>query len=223
VKKAIAVLSFLALSVLSLGASAASKGGTATSPDGRQTTITRAAGPAQAAPPMSKEDAMLSVLYDNFNSDPNNAYNCCVGWTISGPTSPVGATFADAMPFTPASNATVKKIVVAVGYVVGVNGAQVSLNADAGGLPGAVIKKFKISNLPTFGTCCAVESKKVNVPVTGGTQYWIVVQTNKKTSSTWDAWNWNNTAPGNETFAFYSNGSWALTSGSLGAFKVLGN
>ena len=34
-----------------------------------------------------------------------------------------------------------KKITVAVGNVTGTNGATVSLNADAGGLPGAVIKK----------------------------------------------------------------------------------
>jgi hypothetical protein len=179
--------------------------------------------PGKAVTYVSK-DSNLAVLFNNFNSDPNNVYECCVGYTISGPSSAVAATYADAMPFTPGMNATVTKIAVAVGYVTGTNAVTVSLNADSGGLPGAVLKKFNLSGLPAFGSCCVVETHGTGgVPVTAGTQYWVVVKTTKKTKDTWDAWNLNNTDTSSQTFAFYNNGSWGLTSGTLAAFKVMGN
>lgn len=213
------LVSFLFVSLTAL---AASNNGIATSKGGQMTTATRGAVGFVAPTYLPREGE--TVIYNNLSNYPLGVYWCCSGWTISGPNSPIGATYADAMPFTPAANGKVNKIVVAVGYVTGTNGVTVSLNNDAGGLPGSVIGKFDASNLPAFGSCCVVEMKGGGggVAVTAGTQYWVVVQTSSKTADTWDAWNENDTNQTIQTFAFDNNGSWGLVSGVLGAFAVLG-
>lgn len=223
VKKTLTLLSLLTFLFVSLAAQAASKNGVVTSRDGRQTTATKGASKFYA--PSYQPDAGDAVIYNNFSNYPLGVYWCCSGWTISGPNSIIGATYADGMPFTPAANATVTKIVVAVGYVTGTNGATVSLNADAGNLPGAVIGKFDIAGLPPFGSCCATEFKSSGkgAPITAGTQYWVVVQTTAKTADTWDAWNMNDTNQTTQPFAFFNDGSWVNTSGVLGAFAVVGH
>jgi len=45
----------------------------------------------------------------------------------------------------------VRQVTIAVGCVSGTNGVYVSLNADNGGVPGAMIKKGNITDLPPFG------------------------------------------------------------------------
>jgi hypothetical protein len=208
---------------LTLTALAASKNGIATSKGGQLTTATMGA-TGFFAPTYQPPDGE-TVIYNNFSNYPLGVYWCCSGWTISGPNSLIGATYADGMPFTPAANGTVNRIAVAVGYVTGTNGVTVSLNKDAGGLPGAVIGQFDLSGLPAFGSCCVTEFKSsgAGASVTAGTQYWVVVQTSNKTSDTWDAWNENDTNQTNQTFAFDNNGSWGLVSGVLGAFAVTGH
>ena len=220
-KKTLVVLSLVTLLLFSLSAMAASKNGYTTTQGGRQTT----APVGHFLPFNFQPDAGEAVIYNNFSNYPLGVYWCCSGWTISGPNSIIQATYADGMPFTPATNATVTKVAVGVGYVTGTNGVTVSLNADAGGIPGAVIGKFDLTGLPNFGSCCVVMSKSSSrgVAVTGGTTYWIVVQTSDNTSDTWDAWNENDTNQTNQAFAFYNNGSWTPTSGVLGAFAVLGH
>lgn len=211
----LAVLVLASMTVL-----AATKDGYTTAKSGRQTIATKA----HPVVPSDWADSGTSFIFNNIGSAyPLGRYWCCEGWTISGPDSVIGAQYADAMPFTPAADATVTKIVVAVGYVTGTNGVSVSLNADSNGLPGATLAGFNLSNLPIFGSCCTYEVQGTSVPVTKGTQYWVVVGTGPLTTDTWDAWNDNDT---NETetqpFAFYSNGVWENTEGILGAFAVVG-
>jgi hypothetical protein len=214
------LVSFLFVSLTAL---AASKNGIALSKNGQMTTATMGASGFFA--PTYQPPAGDTVIYNNFSTYPLGVYWCCSGWTISGPNSPIGATYADGMPFTPAANGTVNRIAVAVGYVTGTNGVTVSLNNDAGGLPGSVIGKFDLSGLPAFGSCCVTEFKASGhgAPVTAGTQYWVVVQTSNNTADTWDAWNENDTNQTIQTFAFDNNGSWGLVSGVLGAFAVTGH
>ena len=99
-KEAFRVLgSLAALSILSASALAAPAGAVAT-PDGR--TIITAPGarvvPRQVQSPMGGKN-----IVNTFNSDTDNAYNCCSGWTISAEGSPIGARQDVAMPFTPST------------------------------------------------------------------------------------------------------------------------
>lgn len=223
-KKAFAVLgSLLAFSFIGASALAAGPAGVTTSADGRTTASATTIPPSFVVPHRSQfHTEGLTEIYSTFNSDSTNAYDCCGGWTISARDSVVGLRQAVAMPFTPAADANVTKIGVAVGYVTGVNGVSVALYSDSAGLPGEVIERFKVSSLPTFGECCVTESVHLKgVPVTAGTQYWVVVKTGKIGDATWAAWNFN-TISALGPFAFNQGGGWQLSGdSSLSAFNVL--
>lgn len=220
-KEAFAALSGLAaMTVLSASALAAGPNGATAHADGR-TTIAPT-GAAAVMPRQALGVEGLKEVYSTFNTDPNNAYDCCAGWTISAEGSIVGARQDVAMPFTPAANYAIKTITVAVGYVAGTNGVTVSLNEDAGGVPGATIKKKFLTGLPTFGSCCTTVSMSAKgAPVNAGTQYWVVVKTTKKTADTWDAWNFNNIGL-QGPFAFDTGTGWQASSGPLSAVSVMG-
>lgn len=160
-------------------------------------------------------------IYSTFNTDVDNAYDCCGGWTVSAVGSILGFQQDVAMPFTPAADGTVRAIHAAVGWVTGTNGVAISLHADAGGLPGAALKKGSVTGLPVFGTCCVTASIIGGAPVAAGTQYWVVVRTNKQSADTWNAWNYNNLGLAG-TFAFNTGTGWQLSSSSLSAFNVVG-
>jgi hypothetical protein len=221
VKEAFAVLSGLAaMTVLSASALAAGPVGATAHADGR-TTISAGALSAPLVPGQVPTGGGKTI-YSTYNSDVNNLYDCCSGWTISSEGSIVGARQDVAMPFTPSNNYAVKAITAAVGYVAGTNAVTISLNADAGGLPGAVLRKATVTGLPAFGGCCVTASiGGKGTPVTSGTQYWVVVKTDKKSPDTWDAWNLNNTGA-QGTFAFNTGTGWQATSGPLAAFSVSG-
>ncbi|MFZ5550446.1 MAG: hypothetical protein ACOZJX_17255 [Pseudomonadota bacterium] len=180
---------------------------------------------AQTTAPVTARQLQLPLgtteIYSTFNTDLDNAYDCCGGWTVSAVGSILGFRQDVAMPFTPAADGEVRAIHAAVGWVTGTNGVAISLNADAGGMPGAAIKKGSVTGLPTFGTCCVTASIIGGAPVTAGTQYWVVVRTNKQSADTWDAWNYNNIGLAG-TFAFNTGTGWQLSSSSLSAFNVVG-
>jgi len=220
VKKTVLCFVVLAVALTSLTALAATRNGVSTSKDGRQTIATK--GHSVASP--SNLPPKANFIYNNLSTYPLGRYWCCSGWTISGPTSLIGATYADGMPFTPAANATITNIAVSIGYVTGTNGATVTVNADSGGLPGTVLGSFNLSNMPTFGDCCVYDLvNAVGVPVTAGTQYWVVVATGADTQDTWAAWSENDTNETAQPFAFYNNGVWEATEGDLGGFAVVGH
>lgn len=213
----------LALVLLaSLTASAAGEDGITTAKDGRQTIAIKPVSP--FVPLQSDFAAGLVRIYDNSSRYPLGVYWCCNGWTVSGSGSPTNTTYAEATPFTPSSNATVEKIAVAVGYVSGTNEVTISLNVDNGSLPGSSLASANVSNLPPFASCCQFEVANfaTGVPVTAGTQYWVVVQTTTPTSDTSAAWNDNDTNQTLQPFAYYSNGLWQSAEGILGAFAVVG-
>lgn len=155
---------------------------------------------------------------------PKGEYFCCYGYTISGPTSPVGEEIALAVAFTPTTTKTLAAIQVGVGYVEGTNAIAVSLFSDAGGLPGTSLASLNVANLPTFGSCCALAtaSSSGGVTLTAGTQYWVVVSTPVK--NTYAAWNFNTTDEVDEQTLAVNEGSGWLPSGALPglAFAVYG-
>jgi hypothetical protein len=129
------------------------------------------------------------VIYSNIATKyPKGPYYPYYGLTVAGPTSQIGLV-ETAVAFTPASNATVSEIEAAVGFIEGVNGAVLSIYSDAGGLPGSSLGDFKVSGLPTFGDCCEIATTTAtkHLALAAGTQYWLVISTDTKESTTWDA------------------------------------
>ena len=136
--------------------------------------------------------AMAGTAYDNMGSPPS--YQCCTGWTVGGASSQVGLV-EDAELFTSLVSGNVNEIDVALGWVNGQNGATVSLWTDSGGAPGTELFSAAVSNQPTFGsTGSIITSVAVSgVSITAGDNYFVVIEGD---STTWDAWNWSNSATG---------------------------
>lgn len=216
----------LVLSVLTLvgivALAAAGRHGIVASQDGRQTIATH--GPSSHIKPWIEPDAGLTTIAGNLSKYQNGVFFCCYGFTISGPTSIIGSTYWAAVPFTPTANSTVKKVEVAVGYVTGTNGVTVSVNADAGGVPGAQLAGGNFTGLENYGDCCqlVVASGHGGVAVNQGTQYWVVVSTSSGTSDTWDAWAFNSTDMRLFPIAGYNNGVWSAGQNLLPGYAVLG-
>jgi hypothetical protein len=188
------LLTLTVLALASVTAFAATKEGIVLSKNGRVVTTTN------RTPSVKRtvdSDAGLVKIFDNIGTAyPKGSYWCCEGATIFGPTAISGAPeYWEAAAFTPSANHNVTKVEVAVGYVEGTNSLVLGLYSDKNGVPGTAIKTWTISNLPSFGSCCTVESKTdgAGIPVTSGTQYWIVLKTNKNSSNTFAAWNVNDT------------------------------
>jgi hypothetical protein len=159
-----------------------------------------------------------TAIYDNLaHAYPDGTYFCCYGFTISGASSIIGEQIWLAVSFTPSTDITADRVELGLGYVTGaVNGAKVSINDDAGGLPGSELAAFKVSNMPPFGSCCATASDgngaHHGAALTAGQQYWLVVSTKKTEGDLWAAWNMNDTEQVNlQNGAANTGGGWQST------------
>jgi len=119
-------------------------------------------------------------IYDSIGKKyPKAIYNALSGNEISGTDNPLGIPqFYEAAAFTAKKNQTARKIEIGIGHDSGTNAYTISLNSDAGGVPGSVLEQWNVSDVPIFGTCCdlVTVSDSNGIPLTGGSQYWIVVQ-----------------------------------------------
>jgi hypothetical protein len=132
-----------------------------------------------------------SVLFTNLGA--GDSYNGSDGWTLGSPDPNDYLTVGSA--FTAGATAALGTIEVAAGIVRGTNLLTISLDADSGGAPGAVIESFTLNNaMPAFGTVSSgslVTATSVLHPLlTAGTQYWVVLNT-PNDGTTWAAWNLN--------------------------------
>lgn len=147
----------------------------------------------ESATTARQRDAGLVTIFSNLGTG-NNVYNGSVGSGILGQNVP-NQIFPEwlASGFTPTADHLVTQIQVGVTYVEGPNGVILSLNDDNAGVPGQPLKSWRLPNLPTFGTCCTLQTVNLTtgIPVTQGKQYWIVLQTPPHNQSTWDVWNDN--------------------------------
>jgi hypothetical protein len=161
-----------------------------------------------------------TVIFDSIGS---GGYNCCSGWTISGPSSAVGEQIWSADQITPTVTAKVKKIVAGVGYVTGNNAAELAIYSDASGVPGNLLWSGDVSNLPVFGSTgtVTVQAKVTGVKVKANKPFWVAVQTDSNSSNTWDAWNVSNTT--NAPLAQNTGSGWTnYGSNAAGAVTIYG-
>lgn len=183
-----------AVVLLSTPIAAAPADRTVIGPDGHTLIITRSTHDGRPAGTPAGPGGS-NVIFDNIgDAYPLGAYWCCSGVVVSGANAISGfPEYWEAAAFTPQSDATISKIVVAMSYVSGENNFTLNLMDDDGGLPGATIASWKIKDLPQYGGCCVVATKKqLNLPVLAGTQYWLAITTRKK-SDAYGAWNRNDT------------------------------
>jgi hypothetical protein len=128
--------------------------------------------------PPAESPLALKTIYTNLGKK-GDLYLDTDGWSLTGFNSYGGesSAFSVAMPFTPKSDAHVTQIRAAIQYYgSGANQVNVSIYGDANGAPGGILAgPVTVTNLPDFGTCCALAvASFVPLAVTAGTRYWVV-------------------------------------------------
>lgn len=175
--------------------------------------------------PAIKPPANLTTIFSNLGTG-NNVYNGAAGTGVLGknvPNQPFPEWVANG--FTPTANYTVTEVQVGVTWVEGENSVILSLNEDNGGIPGKVLYITQFTNLPTFGTCCTLQTAMLSpgVPVTKGTMYWVVLRTKSTNQGTWNVWN-NDFNGAQGPFSNSTGHGWNKQSTQqLGGFGVFGN
>jgi hypothetical protein len=116
------------------------------------------------------------VSYSNFSSG-EDVYNPALSYGISGSQSAKGYA-AVALQFFPNGDAFATKVQLPLRHVGPAQPLRVSLNEDAGGLPGAVLASGLATSMPADAeTCCKTTTVKLGpVPMDGHTFYWLVVR-----------------------------------------------
>ena len=184
------------------------------------------------SPSLVKPDTPIpegtNTIYSNFGS--GHSYNCCSGWTESGPTSVAAPpAFIQAMAFTPTKGTyLLTQLDLAISWALGTNGYKLELHADDHGKPGRRIAKWEVTGLPLFGsTSSAVETIKVRglIILEKHHQYWLVPIVN---SDEWAAWSLNSvSASGNGAISTDGGSTWTplyygAPGSPNGAFDILG-
>jgi len=168
---------------------------------------------------------MADTLYSNLGTG-TSVYNCCTGWTVSG-TASIGTSFIAANEFQVAQSGSVSQIDVAVGLVNGPDSFYVAIYADSGGAPGSQLAMFSNlnSNGNNFGNCCNLTTITgiSGLNLSAGTNYWMVIGPMDTTSTTWEAWNFSNSATGNDSYSTDGGREW-ISNGNQpqGAFDIIG-
>ncbi len=166
---------------------------------------------------------MAGDLYTNLGTG-SSVYNCCSGWTVSG-TGSIGTSFTSANEFSPTASGSVGEIDVAVGLVEGTNSFYWDVDANNNGVPGAVLASFTgLSSSTTFGSCCGLVSITgiSGLSLTAGTDYWLVLGPTSTSATTWEAWNFSNSATGNDDYSTNGGQSWVQQGNqSQGAFQII--
>ncbi|MFZ0802015.1 MAG: choice-of-anchor R domain-containing protein [Terriglobales bacterium] len=185
--------------------------------------------------PAPKQDVALTTIAGNFSRYPEATYFSVWGNTIAQGGGNFPFQVWEAIPFTPTADATVTKLQVSAGRQGGgTAGFELGLYTDAGGVPGTVIKSEHITNLPAYGECCAVAEADdpAGIPVTAGTQYWVVVSTTAADTDIY-AWAFNSTnmtatlaaewCQGSSTYCGENSGKWTAYQYVQLGFNVLGH
>jgi hypothetical protein len=133
-----------------------------------------------------------------------------------------------AMAFTPTKGTyLLTQLDLGIGWYSGTNGFKLELDADDHGKPGRKIADWKVTVMPTYGSCCSVETIKVRglIILEKHQQYWLVPIVK---SDEWAGWNWNSvSASGNGAISEDGGSTWTPSyfgapSSPNGAFDILG-
>ena len=122
----------------------------------------------------------LIPFSSNLDNIAKGKYYCCSGNVIAGPANPQGESpFNEAVQFTLSAASHIRLLATSVNYIVQNTGTTFEFNieADASGVPsGTPINKrpYNVTvDSQTFGQCCLLENKTINLSLAAGT-YWVV-------------------------------------------------
>jgi hypothetical protein len=196
------------------------RGGVVTINGGRNTILVRT--PSEPFVPATTASSKLVKIYSNLGKG-SNVYNSIAGVGILGPDAGQPWPQSVGCGFRPTADHTVTEIQVGATYVQGANTLVVSLNEDNKGIPGKALHTWHFSNLPTFGSCCTLQTAKYarGIPVKKEKLYWVVLSPQKQFKDTYDVWN-NNFAGTQGTFSNNIGSGWNSSYQVLGAFGVFG-
>lgn len=86
--------------------------------------------------------------------------------------------YKEAESFIPASSTTTKSVTTGIMTTGSCSyytcNATISINADNGGIPGAVLDSQNVTVTTPYGSCCAGTTVQLHAPLTAGTRYWVV-------------------------------------------------
>jgi hypothetical protein len=228
----LAVSCLILFASLALAGSGSGKNQFEFSADGR---FVRATEPSSHFTPGPKADPKLNIIAGNFSLYPNATYFSIWGNTVAQGGSNFPFQTWVAVPFIPKANATVTRLEASAGRQGGgTAGFELGLYSDDNGVPGTVIKSAHITNLPAYGQCCAVAEANdpAGIPVTAGTQYWVVVSTTAQDTDIY-AWAFNSTnmlpqlaaswCEGSSTYCGSNSGKWVAYQYVQLGFQVLGH
>ncbi len=161
--------------------------------------------------------ARAATIYSTLGSSAP-VYEAGTGYLVVGPSGGPPGYVGVAAPFVPSASYDVTFIDLALIHESGTNSAVVELQADASGVPGAVLGSWVVSAVPNAYA-------EVGVPASGtvmaGQQYWISVLPNA--SDTLIDWAFNSQGI-TGTYATTPNGaSYSLSNYTLPAFDVRGD
>jgi hypothetical protein len=132
-----------------------------------------------AITPAQAPAAGMTTIFSNLFPLTGSTYNTS-GFYVTGSDTSVNPEQWVSIPFTPAADAHVEELELAVGIISGTNLLDVTLASDNEGVVGTALASKTANNVPEFGTCCklvTVRFKAPGIAVTAGTQYWIVATT----------------------------------------------
>ena len=130
--------------------------------------------------PPQEAPSSLRKIFGNLGKPGTDLYVPHQGWLVLGPHSVDQPQEFVGMRFIPKFDSHVSEVRAALQYDgFGANQVRLSLYSDSNGTPGTLLAgPVTITNLPGFGTCCALAiADFVAVAVTAGTPYWVVADT----------------------------------------------
>jgi hypothetical protein len=146
--------------------------------------------PSVAAPP--EED--LTVLYNNFNSDPHHRYRAASAHGVRGKKAFNGKS-SIAVPFVPYQDGVVRRVDIALALTSGPNAVTIGIRADDAGYPGEMLGRGEVVGVPVFGTfycqgddestCPVATWNTEGIFVSAGQRYWLIAHATDTTSMRW--------------------------------------
>lgn len=157
-----------------------------------------------------------TVIYDNFNADEENVFDCCHKLVIAGGQTNAKSTVA--VPFTPEVDGRVTGVEVPLSFIGGgYNELLVKVVGSENGNPGRTKHLFRAQDLPGPGQCCVFQSLEASgVLVQGGGHYWIEVVAQHDNMGGWNL----NTTGASGAYKAWDGHAWVPVSDTLPALRI---
>jgi hypothetical protein len=156
------------------------------------------------------------------NLAPSGTHEFGPSWVVQG-ANWAGGTLSRAASFSPAQDATLDSVKVALLRTQVTDDVRVELRGDAVGAPGALIEDLGVhSGFPQYGTTTSGQSSlpsALKPTLLAGTTYWIVCSPTDPDTNV--RWAWNDKGE-QGPYGTQSSGSWTVQTGTALAFEVSG-